>query len=528
MRHPTVKGVGVAAAIGQADETEAGFVKRQLRLQEGSAVLWSPVFLTIGIWAYFALPLEPGWTLFFGVSLVLAVLLVTGAGRRGFFLGFALVLAGFLLAKVQVVQSGTPLLPATTGKVEISGIVQSIERKTAKRGVVVLNVTQLDQVKTDVRPHKVRLSANQLPEGLSPGQTIRAQAYLRPLPSPVMPGGFDYGRVLFLEGIGATGQFSGEITIADARIPFAYWVRHEINILRIEIGRRIADVLPPGRSGFAEALITGERGAIPKNVTESLQVSGLGHILSISGLHMSLVAGGVFWLVRALLALSQHLTLHRPIKKWAAGAALAAGFGYMLLAGADVATQRSYIMLAIIFFAIIADRPAISMRNLALAALIILVTQPASALSAGFHMSFMAVMGLAAFYEALSSWQAKRDEMAAHGRVRRMAGKVSFSLFIMLATTLVAGTLSSIPAAYHFGRLSPLSLLANALALPLLSFIVMPAATLSVVLMPLGLETLPLWVMGVGLEGVLLVSDWVAALPMARSDVALFPSCQCW
>jgi competence protein ComEC len=277
--------------------------------------------------------------------------------------------------------------------------------------------------------------------------------------------------------------------------------------------------LSGGLASFAEALITGERGAIPKEINESLQVSGLAHVLSISGLHLSLVAGGIFWLVRALLALSPALAQRRPIKKWAAVAALLAGFGYMLLAGAGVATQRSYIMLAIMFVAILLDRPAISMRNLAIAALVVLATTPEAALAAGFQMSFMAVMGLAAFYQTWSDWRASRKEYTMHGPVWRMSRAVGLAIFAMAATTLVAGSLSSIPAAYHFGRIAPLSLVANVLALPIISFIVMPFAVVAVLLMPLGLEAPPLWIMGEGVRLVLAVSDGVAGLPAARLDI---------
>jgi competence protein ComEC len=240
---------------------------------------------------------------------------------------------------------------------------------------------------------------------------------------------------------------------------------------------------------------------------------------------MSLVAGGMFWFVRAVLAAFPSIALRRPIKKWAACAALAIGFVYMLLAGADIATQRSYIMIAIVFFAIIIDRPALSLRNLVLAALIILLLHPESALSASFQMSFMAVMGLAAFYEAWSEWRLKHgQEMRIESSLMRYLRKLVLVAVGAVLTTLIAGTLSSIPAAYHFGRLGLYGVLANGLALPIISLVVMPMALASVLLMPLGLETLPLSIMGKGIDLVLAISDWAASLPGASVTVPLQPA----
>jgi competence protein ComEC len=292
--------------------------------------------------------------------------------------------------------------------------------------------------------------------------------------------------------------------------------------LRQEIGSRIRQHLKGTIAAFAEALIAGERASIPKEVNKSLQISGLYHVLSISGLHMSLVAGGVFWFARAVLALFPTVAQRWPIKKWAAGVALVFGFAYMLLAGSDAATQRSYIMLAVVFVAIIVDRPAISLRNLALAALLILFLQPESAIQAGFQMSFMAVMGLAAFFEYWNRPKPER-EYRIESKGIFYARRICHIVLASILTTVIAGGFSSIPAAYHFGRLAPYGVLANGLAIPVVSLAVMPFAALSAVLMPLGLEAWPLAVLGKGLEMVIAISDGIAALPGAQRVIPQLP-----
>jgi competence protein ComEC len=353
---------------------------------------------------------------------------------------------------------------------------------------------------------------------LRPGQVVTAKAQLFPLPTPVVPGGYDYGRSLWFEGIGATGRLYGDVTLGGTDPSWLLRFRARLEDLRDVIGERIRAVLPAERSGVAEAMITGERGTIPGDVNDSLQASGLAHILSISGLHMSLVAGLSFWLVRALLALSPMLATSYPIKKWAAVAGLVMGFVYLMLASASVATQRSYIMLAVMFIAILVDRPALSMRNLAIAALILLVAFPEAALTAGLQMSFLAVMGLLAVHEAWSRLLAQREDID-HGVLHRSASLIVRMFCAAALTSLAAGGLSSIAAAYHFGRLAPYGLIANLLALPAISILVMPFALFSVLAMPFGLEALPLRVMDAGLVLVQAISDWVVGLPGAQGRI---------
>jgi len=354
------------------------------------------------------------------------------------------------------------------------------------------------------------------------GGRIAMKAILAPLPTPVLPGGFNYGRQLWLDGIGGTGRITGNIEMLAGEPPLRLKLASTLESMRQAIGARIRNTLEGVTAAIAEALITGERSSIPRDVNLSFQVSGLAHVLSISGLHMALVAGGVFWAVRAALAAIPTLALRWPIKKWAAAVALAAGFFYMLLAGSGVATQRSYIMIAVVFFAILVDRPAISVRNLALAAVIILVMDPDAAIQASFQMSFMAVMGLAAFYEFWAERRRTQDEEARQKRhwLIRLGQKLGAGLAAAIVTTIVAGAMSSVPAAYHFGRIAPYSVLANGLALPVISLLIMPMALAGFLLMPLGLEATPLWLMGKGIELMIRISDWVASLPDAATVVA--------
>jgi len=512
----------VAGAVDWAEEGAApqGALRRWLdrawTTQEGRAFLWAPVCLTFGIWSYFGLTQEPSRIAVAVVGLFGLGLLWLGRHRPAWAL-LALLLIGFALAKARSDWVATPLLTATTPEVLITGTVTEVRSSGPRRQTVLLAPERVEGLTSERTPRLLRFSSFEKFGMPGIGQRVAIKARLAPLPAPVEPGGFDYGRRLWFEGIGGTGRVAAPITVLGDARPWRYWLDARLAGLRRTMGERIAARLDGTLAAFAEALITGERATIPKEVNRSLLVSGLFHVLSISGLHMWLVAGGVFWTVRAALALVPVLALRYPIKKWAAVSAILMGLFYMLLADSGVATQRSFIMIAVVFFAVLVDRPALSTRNLAIAAMAVLLLEPEAAIEASFQMSFLAVLGIVAFAEFWSDFRVKRDkaEMQHQGLAVTAAKRLAATVFLALMTSLIAGAMSSIPAAYHFGRLAPYGLIANGLALPVIGFVVMPAALCAAVVMPLGLEALPLYVMGQGLHLVMVISDWVAGFPGA-------------
>ena len=288
-----------------------------------------------------------------------------------------------------------------------------------------------------------------------------------------------------------------------------------VDALRAKINIRIRAVLPGETGEIAAALITGARGGITEEVNQSMRDSGLFHILSISGLHMAIMAGTVFWLVRALLAVVPSLTLRFPIKKWTAAAALIAAFFYLLLSGAAVPTVRSWIMMSIVLVAVMLDRPAITMRNVALAAFAILIVAPESLFDPSFEMSFAAVVALVALYEWMSGRE--RDGLGDVSPVWRSLRKGWVLLLGAGLTTLVASTAIAPFAVYHFHRMTHYGLVANLIAAPLVSLLVMPMALISLIAMPFGLEAWPLKAMGAGIELMVATGIWVASWPGAVS-----------
>lgn len=335
------------------------------------------------------------------------------------------------------------------------------------------------------------------------------RASLRPPPGPAVPGGYDFSRQMRFEGIGGSGFAYAPPEVLESR---GRTFKTRIEALRERVADRVVERLPGPTGAMAAALMTGKRERIPEANVEDLRDAGLAHLLAISGLHMGLVCGFLFWTLRSLLARSERLALSQPIKKWAALGALAGGAFYLALSGGAWSAQRAFIMAAIIFLAVLFDRRGISLRNAALAALVILVLRPEALLAPGFQMSFAAVVTLISAFSAIEErWPRPSDP--------GLLTKVLLFVTGLMMTSLLAGAATSAFAAYHFGRVASYGLLGNMLAMPIVTIAVMPAMVLAMFLMPLGLDGPVLLLVGEGLGLVLAVSAWTADLPGAVAYV---------
>jgi competence protein ComEC len=242
-------------------------------------------------------------------------------------------------------------------------------------------------------------------------------------------------------------------------------------------------------------------------------------VLSISGYHMAVVAGVVFFIVRALLALSSTLALRYPIKKWAACVAFVATFLYLLLSGVEVAAQRSFIMTGIVLIGVMVDRAALTLRNLALAALGVMLLAPEAVVHPSFQMSFAATLALIAGYERGLPWMIAGADTKLGARIALWGGREIVGLIL---ASMLAGLATTPYAAFHFHRLAPYGVISNLLAMPVVSALVMPAGMLALLFMPFGLDEWLWKLMGWGIEWMIWVVLFVTKLPGAVGRVTAF------
>lgn len=508
---------GIAAAFVSAIETERPHF-----------FVWLTIFLGGGIGLYFALPAEPA--LIGALALPAAAAVVWSAMPRGstqaaLALALLALAAGFALAKVRTELVRAPVLERRLALAEVKGFVEFVEPKPQRGGRVMLRVVSIAGLTPEATPKRVRVRVMGSVAGLRPGDGVRLKATLSAPAAPALPGAYDFARNAWFLGLGGVGYALARPEIDDSlgSPPPALRFFAQVERLRAAIGRRITAGIPGETGAIANALITGERGAITQATNDAYRDSGLFHALSISGLHMAVMAGAIFWSLRLVLACIPALALRYPIKKWAAAGAAAGALFYLMISGSSPATVRSYIMISIMFLAIMMDRQALALRNIALSALLILVLTPDSLTDLGFQMSYTAVAALVAAHEYVERLRARRrmpggltDPNSAIGR--------GLGFFVGIAISTVIASLAVAPfGAYYFHTSQQYAILGNVLGLPICDLYIMPLALAVLVAMPFGLEQVPLWLMGVGIDALTAVARFVAQIPGAVASVPAMP-----
>lgn len=473
---------------------------------------WLPVWMATGIGLWFALPFQPGRGSLWLAALcaLTGIMLAARAGawgpRLGWWLsdglrlgGLALAVAatGFALTSLRAAVVDAPVLGwRYYGPVE--GRVIEVDRSSRDKLRMTLDRVVLRDMRPDRTPRRVRLS---LPEGAVPplpGTRVMLTGHLGPPPGPSAPGAFDFRRMAWFEGLGAIGYTRTPVMMA---APPPTGGALAVHRLRMHLSAGMQAEIGGQAGAVAAALMTGDRSGIAEATNTVMRDSNLYHIVSISGLHMSMLAGFIYTALRLTLAVAGAAGLAPawPAHKIAAAIALLAAAGYLWLSGGGAAPERAFLMVAVMLLAIIVDRRAISLRTVALAALILLALAPEALAEPGFQMSFAATVALILSYEP---WR----KVAPH--VPRWLRPAA----MLVISSVVAGVATAPLAAAHFNRMSEYGLLANLLAVPVVGAVVMPAGVIAGLLAPLGAAAPALWVMGLGTRWMLGVAAWVAGL----------------
>lgn len=488
-----------------------GTLLSALALERDRLALWMPVLLATGIGIYFALPYEPAYWMA-PAAIVLAASLAI-RGRRLLALRLpalaALIAAiGFAAADIRTASVGAPVLHKTLYFRNVEGRIDDISLKP-KGETLTLSELAIEGVREKTTPARITVSLRKEAPELNVGDRIRIRAMLFPPPTPTAPQAYDFARAFYYDRIGAVGfsPFSPEVLDPAKLDSFALW----LNDLRLNLAQRIRAPMAADNGPVAAAIMVGDQAGISDEVKESMRDSGLYHVLSISGLHMSLAVGLVYVAVRFLLSLYMPLALRLPVKKIAAAVGLLSALAYLLLAGYPVPAVRSFVMVACIMIAVLFDRRGISLYSLAWAASLILLFQPEALLSASFQLSFAATLAIITLYERFSPL------LYASGRgFIRMVGVYFTGL---VATSLVATFATTPLVITHFNRFTVWGVAANMLMMPLASFWIMPAAVLSFLAMPFGLEAWPIAALDHGIGFMVATSRWFASLPYASVPV---------
>lgn len=494
--------------------------------QHANLVLWIPVFLGAGSAFYFILDLEPSRAVVAGVeacaiSLFLVALRATRRHEQDvlrwhvlFLLAgvFLCLVTGFTLAKVKADIVYTPMVVKETRPVQVTAILEHVEDQEDGKGkLVILRGVRLKGWPEEKTPKKIRLTVRKVMNG-QVGDEVELLAKLTPPSPPVVPEGYDFARHYYFESIGALG-----FALSDVNVTKTAAQGITLASIRQKISESVAAYIPAREGGIVNALMTGERAAIAEEDWQALRASGLAHIISISGLHVVMVAAPVFFLVRLFLALIPYVALRYNIKKIAALIALVVCCLYVGLVVPSVPTTRALLMTGVGLIAIMVDRSPFSLRLVAVAATLVLVFSPEAVWSASFQMSFAAVTALVAVADYLSPFWGRQYQNA--GWVKRGG---LFALGSLL-TSLLASLATAPFSLFHFQQVAVYSVLANFLAVPVTGLVIMPMLIFSYILIPMGLSEWSLGLMGRGVVWLLDIARFVEGLPFAQLTVPALP-----
>jgi competence protein ComEC len=464
-----------------------------------------PAALVLGIAAAAALAAWPhatptGWPILVRRILAGAFALIAAAGL------------GAIAAHVRTIAVAQPEFRSSEEPATVEGwvVANDASDNGPRLRLLVRNIEGVSDL-----PRYVRLSVSDAGL-LTPGRAARCRGVLGPPAGPMAPGAYDFARRAYFERLAATGFAFGRCRPADFEPPPGWLDRQRLVLaaMRSDLSAAIYEAAPGRGGAIAAALVTGDRSSIDADTNAALRDSGLGHLLSVSGIHMGVVGGLVFATLLWTLSLISPIALRFSVKKIAAVGALLVLAAYLIVSGSSVPALRSFVMACVAFGAILLDRPAISMRGLALAAFIVVMIFPESVLEPGFQMSFAATMALVALFEMLKR-APHEPALPTPGPLIGALQSITRGIGGVLLISFVAGLATDPFAIYHFQRFALYALPANLIAAPIMSFLVAPMAALAAILAPFGLADPALELMASALDLIAAVGQTFGERPEA-------------
>jgi competence protein ComEC len=498
--------------------------------EERRFFLWLPVAAIGGVALNLAADREPAlWlpALLTAAFAGLAVFSRRNAFALGLWLALAAASAGFLSMGLRTAHVATPVLDHVR-IVKLKGYVLEADLRPVGARLVV-DVVDPGDMPASIAPRRIRVTTRKAPDVVA-GDFVALQARLLPPSHAVLPDGYDFARDAYFEGVGAVGSALGAITLVPPPGEASLYRRifAAVDRARNQLALRVDHIIGGDEGAIAAAMVTGKRDFLSSDAKDLIREAGIFHIITISGVQMTLVAGIFFFVARAGLALSPALALKYPIKKWAAAIAMAGSIAYDIGTGSRVGTERALAMTLIVLGAVLIDRRALTMRNLALATLAIVALEPDAVMGVSFQLSFAAVGALVAVME--SRLARVDDGPEPYVVAPRETRHAEFALWrrmfeaplALLFATLCATSATASFMAYHFHDLSPYVLIGNPLTLTVIEFFAVPGALVGAALYPLGLDAWVWLYVGFGIKFILWIARFIAEAPGSTLHVRAF------
>ncbi|MGO9428357.1 ComEC/Rec2 family competence protein, partial [Rhodoblastus sp.] len=465
--------------------------------------LWLPAAAGAGAIFYMVAASEPALWVVGPFAAICAVLAFVAREKRGlcaFLVALAALGAGEFFGGWRAARVDAPIL-ARVFVGEMAGFVEEVDYRV-QGARFLLRPIEAQGLAPERTPYRVRLTSRGQP-AFAAGDFVVVKARLLPPAHASLPGGYDFARDAYFARIGAVGSaLSPPQAVTPPESPgWTLSFFAAVDRARNALALRVAEAIGGDNGAIGAAMVTGKRDMLSDAAKETIRKAGIFHIITISGVQMTLVAGIFFVGLRRLMALSTTLALNYPIKKWAAALAMLGACCYALFTGSRVGSERALFMTLILLGSVLADRPALTMRNLAFAALAVIVLQPEALLGASFQLSFAAVAALVAVYESRATLRGftptdkaapgmapRETEEAARSLADNLAERTRHGILGALFATFCATSATASFMAYDFHELSPYVLIGNPLTLAMIELFAVPAALLGSLLYPFGLD----------------------------------------
>ena len=478
---------------------------------------WLVIALAAGIAGWFVLDNRWQWLALLCGCIAVTCVALAGLRKDGRypFLRQALIVVPLMLAAGCALVWGKSELVGTAALArplvaQIDAQVLERREQPAEARVRLVLATREPETGRAIRVRVNLAAANDAPQ-IVPGARIRLRARLMPPAPPMLPGGYNFARTAWFSGLAATGTVLGKPELIAPGAGGG-----ALASTQARLARHVRAQLGGSPGTIAAAFASGDRGAIATADEEAMRDSGLTHLLSISGLHVSALVAAVYVLTIRLLALWPWLALRVRLPLAAAGAGALAGVGYTLLTGAEVPTIRSCIGAVLVLLALALGREALSMRMVAVAACVVLLAWPEALIGPSFQMSFAAVIAIVALHGAdpVRRFLAPRAEAWWQRGLR---------LFTMLLVTGLVIEFALMPIGlFHFHRAGVYGALANVIAIPLTTFVSMPLIALALIADIVSAGAPFWWLAGKSLELLLALAHWTASQPGAVTTMPAF------
>ena len=482
-----------------------------LDTERDQLALWLPVMIGIGIAAWFMLDGPPQWQAWMLAMAAIAFgswLAPAGSRlRRIILIGAIAALMGCAAIWARALWVAAPVLTRPT-VASFTARIERIDIQTAKDRIR-LTLAPLD---APALPPRVRVTIDDVVTStdLVSGDVVALRARLVGPGNAIVPDSFDFSRVAWFQGLGATGKAIGPVVRSGPK-------RTAQAGFRERLSAHIRAQLSGSAGGIASAFATGDRGGISQADEDAMRASGLTHLLSVSGLHVTAVVGAAMLLSLRLFALSTSMALRLPLLVISAFVGALTGIGYTLLTGAEVPTVRSCVAAVLVLVGIALGREAFTLRLVAAGAIVVLMLWPEALIGPSFQLSFAAITSIVALHDTpmMRQLSAKGDE--------RLLVRFSRAILALLITGIIVEAALAPIALFHFHKSGLYGALANIIAIPLTTFVIMPIEALALLFDIFGLGAPFWWATGVAMDVLLWLARFVARVPGAQAALSSVP-----